>query len=212
MTASRGSSGWPPTTRASSCPLTDALSPTRRGGWPHWRHIPAGGSIKFSRSSPPARSPRGRSRWSFGAQGTTCTKGAWPSRKDSRTYRRSPSKAAWRSWSVLTRCDGGRHQRRLDPEREELRGIAADPDHARSGMRSDDRPEWLDHQRVGDRLELSRHTLRVGLRVRVADDETHALAGIDPSRQLDDAGQRSVKPPPALRVRTKARAGAKHRL
>src|SRR6266851_4203655 len=187
-------------------------SRTRRAGWPHWRPITAGGSIKFSRSSPPARSPRGRSRWSFGARGATCTKGAWPSRKDSRTCRRSRSKAAWKSWSVLPRCDGGRHQRRLDPEREELRGIAADSDHARSGMRSDDRPEWLDHQRVGDRLELSRHTLRVGLRIRMADDETHAFAGIDLARQLDDSVQRSVKCAHALERRHEPVADAEHRL
>src|SRR5260370_3983246 len=184
MTASRGSSGWPPTTRASSCPLTVVLSPTRRAGWPHWRPITAGGSVKFSRSSPPARSRRGRSRWSFGARGTTCTKGASPSRKDSRTCRPSPSKAAWRSWLVLPRCDGGRHQRRLDPKRKQLRGIAADSDHARSGMRSDDRAKWLDHQRIGNRLEVFCHPLPVGLRLRVADDEAHALAGIDLARQL----------------------------
>ncbi len=70
----------------------------------------------------------------------------------------------------------------------------------------------MDHQRVGDRLEFSRHTLRVGLCVCVADDETHALAGIDLSRQLDDAVQRSVKRAHALERRHEPVADAKHRL
>src|SRR5712691_1301240 len=184
----------------------------RRAESPRWRLITAGGSVKFSRSCPPARGPRGRSPWSFGVRGTTCTKGALPSRKDSLTCRRLRSKAAWRRWSVLPRCDGGRHQLKLDPEREELRGIAADSDHARSGMRSDDGPEWLDHQRVGERLELSGHALRVGLRVRGADDETHALAGIDLARELDDAVQRSVKRAHALERRHEPVSYSDHRL
>src|ERR1700694_1305207 len=197
----------------------DGPSAGRQLGWRRSPRTTLAGSTRSWRLSPqkPTRirtkeCARGRSLWSCGGPASTSTRRGWPSRRDSRTCRRSRLKAARRSWSALPRFRRARHQRRLDPKRKKLGGIAPDADDPRSGMRPDDRPQRLDHQRVGDRLQVSRHPLCVGLRIRMADDETHALAGVDLSRQLDNAIERSVKSAHPLERRHEPIADAQHRL
>jgi hypothetical protein len=43
----------------------------------------------------------------------------------------------------------------------------------------------LDHQCVGDRVEIASDPLGVGLGIRVPDDHAHTVAAIDLARELD---------------------------
>src|SRR6266851_5152558 len=69
----------------------------------------------------------------------------------------------WRSTTELLSplrpkpCAG----RRLDAKSEQLRRVAADTHHARTGVCSDDWAQGLDHQRLGDRLELAADSVGV---------------------------------------------------
>src|SRR5690242_19193125 len=79
-------------------------------------------------------------------------------------------------------------------------------------MRADDRAQRLDHQRVGDRLQLAANSLGVRLRAGVADDNADAMAAVDSLCELDYAVQRAVESPYTLERRHDAVTQAEHRL
>ena len=83
--------------------------------------------------------------------------------------------------------------RPLDSEGQQLRRVAADTHHPGSGVSAYNRSQGLDHQRLGDRIQLSADPLRVRFRVGVADDHANTVASIDVARELDDSVQRSVE-------------------
>src|SRR4029077_3117935 len=103
---------------------------------------------------------------------------------------------------------GSRLAGALDTQREQVRRIAANSDHAWPGVRADDRSQRLDHQRVGDGLELARDALCIRLCVGVADDDANALALVQLPGQLDDAVERSLESANALERRHQAVANA----
>src|SRR5260370_6002813 len=173
-----------------------------------WKGITGAGSTRSSRSSAGEKRRVGKLPWSCGVPANISTRSAWLYRKAWRISRRWPSTTELLSRLRPKPCAG----RRFDAESEQLRRVAPDTHHPRTGVCSDDRAQRLDHQRLGDRLELPADSLGVRLSVAMADDHANTVAAVDLARQLDDPVQRPVEGANPLQRSDEAVADAQNRL